>query len=89
MSKTPAKTLKHAISNKTLNPFGAPAGGNPMVDNLTLFSAEEYARRGATGQFARIVRLLTFLLTLSFRAAITNWKSLFSSEARVMREIAF
>jgi carboxylesterase type B len=55
MEVTPAWRLKHAISNLTVNPFGAPSGGTPMIDNITLFSAEEYQRRGKAGLFAKVV----------------------------------
>lgn len=55
MKQIPAESLKHAISNLTVNPFGSPSGGNPMIDNLTLFSAEEYQRRGEAGLFAKVV----------------------------------
>jgi carboxylesterase type B len=55
MTEVDAVSLKLAISNKTFNYFGSPAGGAPMVDNSTLFSLAEYATRGNSGQFARIV----------------------------------
>lgn len=50
-----AEKLKKAVSNSTVNMFGTPAGGTPMVDNVTLFTMEEYVERGAAGRFARVV----------------------------------
>jgi hypothetical protein len=58
MRKVDAVRLKHAISNQTLNLFGSPAGGTPMVDNTTLFTIEEYSRRGQAGEFAKIASYL-------------------------------
>jgi carboxylesterase type B len=58
MKTIPAAALRHAISNETFNTFGVPMGGNPFSDNITLFTAEEYAKRGSAGRFARVVRLL-------------------------------
>ncbi|KAF2194802.1 carboxylesterase family protein [Zopfia rhizophila CBS 207.26] len=46
--------LKHAVSNLTFNPFGAPSGGTPMVDNVTVFSIEEYINKTIAGDFAHI-----------------------------------
>jgi hypothetical protein len=46
-----AVRLKHAVSNKTFNLFGDPARGSPMVDNVTIFTLDEYTRRGTKGQF--------------------------------------
>jgi carboxylesterase type B len=40
-----------AVSNKTFNLFGDPARGSPMVDNVTIFTLDEYTRRGTKGQF--------------------------------------
>lgn len=50
-----AGVLKRAMSNSTFNHFGSPPGGSPMVDNLTLFTKDEYLRRGTAGHFAKIV----------------------------------
>lgn len=50
-----AEVLMRAISDKTLNAFGAPSGGTPMVDNVTLFTMREYVHRGSAGKFAKIV----------------------------------
>lgn len=55
MQGVDATALKRAISNETLNLFGYPSGGSPMVDNVTLFTLDEYARRGKEGRFALIV----------------------------------
>lgn len=55
MQKTDADILHRAISNSTLNAFGAPPGGSPMVDNETLFTLQEYDARGRAGRFAKIV----------------------------------
>lgn len=55
MQDADAIALKHAISNITLNRFGSPTGGAPMVDNITIFTLNEYAKRGQSGDFARIV----------------------------------
>lgn len=51
----PADTIKDAISNSTIHPIGVSSGGTPLVDNKTLFSAEEYLKRGEAGEFARLV----------------------------------
>lgn len=78
MAQLPAWQLEHAISNQTVSDFGARFGGNPMVDNITYFSAEEYARRGLAGNFSRIVSALTLLhsrhvaLTILFLADL-HW----------------
>lgn len=50
-----AQRLKHAVSNNTFNAFGSPPGGTPMVDNVTLFTGQEYASRGNAGKFAKVV----------------------------------
>lgn len=55
-----AEVLMRAISNKTLNAFGAPSGGTPMVDNVTLFTMREYVHRGSAGKFAKIVSDYSF-----------------------------
>lgn len=55
MRTVPAASLRAAISNNTWNHFGVPMGGNPFSDNHTLFTAEEYVKRGNAGRFARVV----------------------------------
>jgi hypothetical protein len=59
MKTISADVLGRAISNKTLNAIGSPHGGWPMVDNVTVLTNEEYARRGEVGEFAQVVRLTT------------------------------
>ena len=61
MKKVPADDLRSAISNSTWNSFGVVSGGTPVIDNTTLFSAEEYMRRGEAGEFARIASTILFL----------------------------
>jgi hypothetical protein len=56
MKTIPADTLRAAISTDFLNPFAVPNGGTPMVDNVTLFTPDEYLRRGKAGKFAKVVR---------------------------------
>ncbi|KLO83622.1 esterase [Fusarium fujikuroi] len=58
MRQIDAYRLKHAISNKTVNYFGSPAGGSPMIDNVTLFTLTEYAYRGQKGKFAKVPTLM-------------------------------
>jgi carboxylesterase type B len=53
-----AERLKHAISNRTFNYFGTPAGGTPMVDNVTMFSIDDYIAMGSSGQFAKLPTLM-------------------------------
>jgi carboxylesterase type B len=55
MQSIDAVVLKHAISTKTFNLFGDLAGGSPMVDNVTIFTLDEYTKRGKKGQFAKLV----------------------------------
>jgi carboxylesterase type B len=55
MQSIDAVVLKQTVSNKTFNLFGDPAGGSPMVDNVTLFTLDEYTRRGKEGQFTKLV----------------------------------
>lgn len=50
-----ADRLRRAISNTTLNPFGSPPGGAPMVDDEILFTVQEYDARGREGRFAQVV----------------------------------
>ncbi|THC88075.1 hypothetical protein EYZ11_012476 [Aspergillus tanneri] len=57
MKSVPAPDLHKALSNLTVNPFGT-TGGAPMIDNVTLYSAEEYVRLGLTGSFARVPVLM-------------------------------
>ncbi len=54
MRNADADALMHAISNHTLNQFGSPYGGWPMVDNATVFTNAEYKRRGKAGEFAHL-----------------------------------
>jgi hypothetical protein len=56
MKSVPAPILHRALSNLTVNPFGT-TGGAPMIDNITLYSAEEYGRLGTAGSFARVVSI--------------------------------
>lgn len=55
-----ATTLAHAMSNTTMNGFGSAPGGTPMVDNITIFTLEEYKARGRAGKFARVVSFSFF-----------------------------
>lgn len=55
MRTVDAEILRHAISNNTFNKFASPSGGTPMVDNITIFTMEEYANRGKRGKFAKVV----------------------------------
>lgn len=55
MRRVDAEQLQHAISNQTFNLFGSPYGGWPMVDNTTVFTNEEYERKGRAGEFAHVV----------------------------------
>ncbi|KJK79605.1 hypothetical protein H634G_05197 [Metarhizium anisopliae BRIP 53293] len=66
-----AEILMRAISNKTLNAFGAPSGGAPMVDNVTLFTMREYVHRGSAGKFAKIPTLMGH--TKNEGDSILNW----------------
>ncbi|PVH97349.1 carboxylesterase family protein [Periconia macrospinosa] len=50
--------LSTAISNKSINAYGDPNGGSPCVDNVTVFSREEYINRTLNGRFARVPTLL-------------------------------
>lgn len=56
MREISAERLRNAVSNQTFNAFGSPPGGAPMVDNVTLFTPQEYDARGRAGKFARVVR---------------------------------
>ncbi|KID64795.1 carboxylesterase family protein, partial [Metarhizium hybridum] len=66
-----AEVLMRAISDKTLNAFGAPSGGTPMVDNVTLFTMREYVHRGSAGKFAKIPTLMGH--TKNEGDSILNW----------------
>lgn len=55
MKRVDAEELQLAISNHTLNLFGSPYGGWPMVDNITVFTNEEYEKKGSKGEFAHLV----------------------------------
>ncbi|GIC93655.1 uncharacterized protein Aud_010143 [Aspergillus udagawae] len=57
MKSVPAPILHKALSNLTVNPFGT-TGGAPMIDNITLYSAEEYSRLGSAGSFANVPVLM-------------------------------
>ena len=56
MMRLPAEKIMSAVSNLSVNPFGSPNGGSPFVDNKTVWSIEEYARKAEAGDFARLVR---------------------------------
>ncbi|KLO95281.1 related to esterase [Fusarium fujikuroi] len=58
MRRIDAHRLKHAVSNKTVNYFGSPPGGSPMIDNVTLFTLAEYAYRGQKGKFAKVPTIM-------------------------------
>jgi carboxylesterase type B len=66
MRRVPVDTLKHAVgtANATFHLFGAPAGGNPIVDNVTHFGVREYLQRGAEGRFAKVVSSLPSLVDM-------------------------
>ncbi|OAR01793.1 hypothetical protein LLEC1_06994, partial [Akanthomyces lecanii] len=66
-----ADRLHHAISNDTLNEFGSPSGGSPMVDHEILFTAQEYESRGKAGRFARVPTLLG--VTDDEGDSVMNW----------------
>lgn len=55
MLKVPAARLRAGISNMTVNPVGVPNGGSPKVDNVSVFSVEEYYARAERGDFAKLV----------------------------------
>lgn len=65
MKSIPAVELRRAVSNETFLSFGYPNGGSPMIDNLTLFPAEEYLRKGSAGEFARLVCTLGVVIQAS------------------------
>ncbi|KAF4331850.1 carboxylesterase family [Fusarium beomiforme] len=58
MRQIDAHMLKHAVSNNTVNYFGSPPGGSPMIDNVTLFTVAEYMHRGQKGIFAKVPTLM-------------------------------
>ncbi|KAJ6786102.1 hypothetical protein PWT90_10597 [Aphanocladium album] len=68
-----AERLQKAVSNQTFNAFGSPPGGAPMVDNVTLFSLQEYDARGRAGKFARVPTLLG--VTDDEGDAVLNWSA--------------
>ncbi|PKX90586.1 carboxylesterase family protein [Aspergillus novofumigatus IBT 16806] len=70
MKSVPAPILHRALSNLTVNPFGT-TGGGPMIDNITLFSAEEYRRRGSVGSFANVPVLMG--ITNNEGDGVLNW----------------
>lgn len=55
MRRVSAARLKSAVSNATLNDYASPNGGQPGIDNATVFSPAETLRRGLAGEFAKIV----------------------------------
>ena len=48
--------IRKGISDKELNGFGFETGGSVSYDNITVFTPEEYLRKGEKGEFAKIVR---------------------------------
>ncbi|KAF8244867.1 alpha/beta-hydrolase, partial [Wilcoxina mikolae CBS 423.85] len=58
MKQVDARTLQDAVSNRTLNFYAFPSGGNPGVDNVTVFTQAEYVARGLAGKFAKIPTLM-------------------------------
>jgi hypothetical protein len=60
MKSIPAQTLRDAISPNFINMFAVPNGGTPMIDNITLFTPDEYLKRGTGGRFAKVVRMQCF-----------------------------
>ncbi|KAK2781889.1 hypothetical protein FQN52_001289 [Onygenales sp. PD_12] len=57
MKAVNARSLQNAMSNLTVNPFGT-TGGAPMVDNITVFSVQDYLKLGAAGNFSRLPVLM-------------------------------
>lgn len=57
MRNVPARTLKRAMSVNNVPSLTDPVinGGNPVIDNVTVFSVAEYAARGKAGNFAKLV----------------------------------
>jgi len=55
MMKADGDAIHDAVSNKTLLDITDPSGGTPAVDNITVFTPEETAKRGKEGKFAKIV----------------------------------
>lgn len=55
MQRLNAAEIRKAVWGTVLNSWTAFTGGAPGVDNKTAFDAEEYKRRGSSGQFAQIV----------------------------------
>ncbi|UNI14253.1 hypothetical protein JDV02_000900 [Purpureocillium takamizusanense] len=85
-----ADRLKHAITNSTLNRFGSPYGGMPMADNVTVFTNEEYAKRGKAGHFARLPTLMGMMLDEG--DGVANWdpvKGINKTISRIMTETLF
>ncbi|KAL3964549.1 hypothetical protein ACCO45_001553 [Purpureocillium lilacinum] len=90
MRTVDADRLKHAITNSTLNRFGSPYGGMPMADNVTIFTNDEYAKRGKAGNFARLPTLMG--MTLNEGDAVTNWdpvKGINKTVSRIITETSF
>ena len=55
MRNLPPRYLKTNISASNIVPLGNINGGVPVIDNITVFSVEEYAARGKAGRFAKLV----------------------------------
>lgn len=57
MRSVPARSLKRAMSVNNFPSLTDPviSGGNPVIDNVTVFSVAEYAARGKAGNFAKLV----------------------------------
>ncbi|KAF4627784.1 hypothetical protein G7Y89_g10368 [Cudoniella acicularis] len=60
MQSLPARELKSAMYDTNMPSFtDAVYGGRPVVDNVSVFTAEEYASRGLEGKFAKLPLLIT------------------------------
>lgn len=55
MMSLSAEKIMSGITNMTVNPIGTPNGGSPFVDNVTVWSVEDYQRLAEEGQFAKLV----------------------------------
>jgi carboxylesterase type B len=69
MKTIPAQTLRDAISPNFINMFAVPNGGTPMIDNITLFTPDEYLKRGNAGRFAKVVCMQCFTSLNRFQLA--------------------
>ncbi len=56
MKRVDAQQLMRAVSNRTLNLVGAPAGGSPRIDDVVVFEPWEVKRRVEAGLVADTVR---------------------------------